>query len=230
MQKIPKIIHQTWKDKKIPMLYQPLIDTWRENHTDWQFVLWTDEMNRDLIEKKHPDFLSSYDSFPLNIQRVDAARYFILYEYGGVYIDLDFECLANIEPLLSGYDSVFAMEPLEHCLPFEKQMIICNAFMACTATNDFFYEICSNLKNTSFNNCQSSSMAVLESTGPLKLTEVYDKYLNKELVNILSSNTVYPLSKSDRRTLLNGEKMSLKIKKRLDEAYAIHYFLGSWWN
>jgi len=51
MRKIPLIIHQTWKDLNIPEHYKPLVKTWKENHPGWEYILWTDKMNRDFIEK-----------------------------------------------------------------------------------------------------------------------------------------------------------------------------------
>jgi len=39
-----------------------------------------------LIATKFPWFLDTYKSYPYGIQRADALRYFVLYEYGGVYI------------------------------------------------------------------------------------------------------------------------------------------------
>ena len=32
----------------------------------------------------------------------DILRYEILYQYGGLYVDIDFECLKNFDPLLKG--------------------------------------------------------------------------------------------------------------------------------
>ena len=37
-----------------------------------------------------------YDNYDVNIKRVDAVRYFYLYHFGGLYVDLDFECIKNI--------------------------------------------------------------------------------------------------------------------------------------
>ena len=46
----------------------------------------------------------SYDGYDIHIKRVDAVRYFYLYHYGGVYLDLDQLCLRELEktPLLPG--------------------------------------------------------------------------------------------------------------------------------
>ena len=47
------------------------------------------------MNKEYSSFLPVYESYPYNIQRVDAARYFILYHFGGVYLDLDIGCKSN---------------------------------------------------------------------------------------------------------------------------------------
>lgn len=57
---------------------------------EFTHILWDDKMARDLILEKYPWFLETYDSYSSNIQRADAARYFILYTYGGLYADLDY--------------------------------------------------------------------------------------------------------------------------------------------
>ncbi len=46
-------------------------------------------------------------------QKADVARYEIVLKYGGIYMDIDFEPLKNIEPLLHGVDAFVAYESAE---------------------------------------------------------------------------------------------------------------------
>lgn len=94
---IPRIVHQTWKTSEIPPDWKAWHESWPHHHPDWQHVLWTDEDNRRLIAERHAWFLPCYDAFPRDIQRVDAAKYFILYTFGGVYADLDTECRQPVD-------------------------------------------------------------------------------------------------------------------------------------
>lgn len=230
MKCIPKIIHQTWKNEEIPAHYQPLIETWKENHLDWKYILWTDEMNEDFLKKYYPDFLPVYHGYPYSIQRVDAVRYFILQQYGGVFVDLDFECLLNIEPLINNHSCVFGIEPHEHCQRFNKDMIICNAFMASSIGHDFLKEVCENLKSVTQDTKNAPAwQIVLESTGPFKLTEVYHSYENKDSIKLLSSNLIYPLSLHERDFFMRDEEPDCELLERVRNAYAVHYFFGSWW-
>lgn len=63
-------------------------------------MLWTDAGSRDFIAKNYPWFLDTFDNYVYPIQRADAIRYFVLYHYGGIYIDLDIGCLKPLDPLL----------------------------------------------------------------------------------------------------------------------------------
>ena len=63
-------------------------------------MLWTDASSRDFIAEHYSWFLDTFDNYTYPIQRADAIRYFVLYHFGGVYIDLDIGCLRPVDPLL----------------------------------------------------------------------------------------------------------------------------------
>lgn len=65
-----------------------------------EYKLWTDAGSREFIAEHYSWFLDTFDSYTYPIQRADAIRYFVLYHYGGVYIDLDIGCLKPMDPLL----------------------------------------------------------------------------------------------------------------------------------
>ena len=164
--RIPRIIHQTWKRKDIPFPLDQLPQTWKEYLPNWEYVLLTDEMNREFVCKHFPDFLEKYDTYPCNIQRADAIRYLLLKVYGGLYVDMDFECLENIEFLLEGSDFIVGKEPDWHAKRFGFEYIICNAFMASTPDNDFINFVCQRLINHSGEKVVNHGFDILDSTGP----------------------------------------------------------------
>lgn len=63
-------------------------------------MLWTDAGSREFIAEHYPWFLDNFDDYTYPIQRADAIRYFVLYHYGGVYLDLDVGCLRPLDQLL----------------------------------------------------------------------------------------------------------------------------------
>ncbi|MET4082941.1 hypothetical protein ABIB40_002908 [Pedobacter sp. UYP30] len=225
---IPKIIHQTWKEIPLPDDLELLAQTWKERHLDWAYLLWTDEMNRAFISAYFPHFLVCYDSYKSNIQRVDAVRYFIMYKIGGVFVDADFECVENIEPIIRGCEVVFAMEPDDHCKQFGMDKIICNAFMACRPGNNFMGKVCDSMR-PSIVTGKNFIEEILSSTGPFALTRIYDEYTDKKEITILPSATVYPLSVNEARRAFD-EDVDEHMQEKIDKAYAIHYFFGTWYS
>lgn len=55
---------------------------------------------RPAAQEHYPWFLPTYLAYPYAIQRVDVIRYFLLYHYGGVYIDLDMGCNKRLDFML----------------------------------------------------------------------------------------------------------------------------------
>jgi len=103
---IPKIIHQTWKNNVIPDNWKDAVNSCKEVNNDFKYILWTDQMMEEFVQKYYPEFLHTYKSYKHNIQRCDAFRYLVLYKYGGVYLDMDTICKKNLSELLH-YDIVF---------------------------------------------------------------------------------------------------------------------------
>ena len=73
-------------------------------------MFWSDDAIDDFMASHYPWFLPLFESYGHHIQKVDAARYFIVYHFGGVYCDLDISPRTNIEPLLSDEIDVFLVE------------------------------------------------------------------------------------------------------------------------
>ena len=226
MTKIPKIIHQTWKTSELPIPQKHLAETWKTFLPDWEYILWTDEMNREFVATYFPDFLEKYDSYPKNIQRADAIRYLLLKKYGGLYVDLDFECLENIDFLIEHADFTAGKEPHWHAERFGLPYIICNAFMSSTPDNDFINFVCDRLINYPYMEVDSP-IDVLNSTGPLLLTNSYNAYPDKSQVCILEPETIYPIGLYEADKIINNT-VTDEMVDRINRAHAIHYFFSKW--
>lgn len=237
---IPKIIHQTWKTTSVPAPMREYPPKLMKLHPSWDHILWTDRMNRQFIKEYFPGFLRKYDEYKFNIQRVDAVRYLILYQFGGLYADLDFECLRNIEPLLSGVSCFLAREPSEHSRVHNKEMIICNAFMASTPKHGFMEAIYAELQSDAAARQFRHLLAdprqlhkihnyILETTGPFMLTRVYERFSGKNAIHLVDDELLYPLTLRETELAKEGIGMTEEMKRKLTRAYAIHHCWGSWW-
>ena len=99
-QRIPKTLHQTWKDANIPEKWTNSSRSCQVLSPEYRYMFWTDEDIERFLLKEYSWFMDTYYSYPYPIQRIDAARLFMLYHYGGVYTDLDIICKHSFEYLL----------------------------------------------------------------------------------------------------------------------------------
>ncbi|CCM03152.1 uncharacterized protein FIBRA_05274 [Fibroporia radiculosa] len=101
IERIPRILHQTWKSETLPEKWANVSQGCRDMMPDYEYMLWTDASSREFIAQHYPWFLDTFDGYKYTIQRADVIRYFILYHYGGIYLDLDIGCLRPLDALLT---------------------------------------------------------------------------------------------------------------------------------
>ena len=87
---IPKIIHKIWwqGESVIPKVYHSSLKSWRDHHPDWTIIVWDHASLEAVIRQHFPEYLEMFQGYPRMIQRIDAAKYFILCHFGGVYTDM----------------------------------------------------------------------------------------------------------------------------------------------
>lgn len=184
--RIPKIIHQTWKDTEIPRKLTGWVKTWLEKNPDYEYWLWTDASARKLIAERHPSLLDTFDNYNEGIRRADALRYVVLYEFGGVYADMDMESLKNLDPILRKYSCFLPQEPYEHPILYGNfEHLVINALMGCSVKHPFMKSLIDNLP------FYSHMWNVLDSTGPHFLTSMYKKYITNTTHASTDKDAVY---------------------------------------
>ncbi len=222
---IPSIIHQTWKDREIPQELHPFQASWKRYHPTWEYRLWTDVDCRKLIADHYSWFLPIYDLYPQPIMRTDTARCFILHHFGGIYADLDYECLKPFETLLAGKDLVLGCEPHSHVQRSQAQtrgfdFILSNAVMASVPGHRFWEHL--------FKSFVGAHMEPnpLDTTGPFLLTRAYLEAPDKSEINIISPEDLFPFDESE---VWEAGTKRTTLPPPPGEAYGIHYWQGTWW-
>lgn len=237
-QQIPKIIHQVWfSDKEpLPEVFKVLSDTWKHDYPDWKYILWNESNAEDFINEYYPQYKDLYNQFTYNIQRCDAIRYLFLYKMGGLYVDLDYESIRSIEPLIKERTCCFSEEPEK---PASKHKLFVpnlehyfnNAMIFCMPNHPFMKKIIDSVF-TNLNNLQSVNQCeyVMQTTGPWQIMNLYAKLDNteKQNVHIIPSKYVSPFTYEQSRRFLLGKEQSDELENCLQEAYAVHYFFASW--
>ncbi len=92
-QVIPKIIHQIWLGSELPEAYKQWGVTFRKFHPGWEYKLWTEKEVQDLKMTNR----EAYEQTKNFGAKSDFLRYEILYQFGGMYADTDFECTGSFE-------------------------------------------------------------------------------------------------------------------------------------
>jgi len=148
---IPKIIHQTWKDKNLPPIIYKLVS---ENISflkskGYEYMFWTDEMILKLITEEYPDFYNIYKLARTGVQKGDIARIILVYHYGGIYIDLDVLVLKDFEEILDMNNSnklYITYEPSGQTNAlYNSDKYLCNAFFAANKNNNMLKIILNNI-------------------------------------------------------------------------------------
>ena len=99
---IPTIIHQIWWQgyNNLPPNFKKNRDILIKNHDDFEYKLWDEDSINQLILNNFINISNKINSLNLSIiQKIDIAKYLILYKYGGIYIDFDMIFVKNIKPL-----------------------------------------------------------------------------------------------------------------------------------
>jgi mannosyltransferase OCH1-like enzyme len=129
---------------------------------------WTDDSALAFIETHYPEYLSIYTSYPYPIQRADAIRYFVLYYYGGIYLDLDVTTYRHLDPLLT--------LPAFACLTTPTG--ISNDALGSSPHHPFFQHVINSLANSN-SNWGSPYVTIMASTGPLFLSLRWKEWLDR---------------------------------------------------
>ena len=211
-------------------------ETWRSNNPDYEYVLWDDADNRRFVAEKFQWFLPTYDSYDAEIKRADAIRYMYLYTYGGIYADLDFECLKPFDSLLEtykGYDIILGeMDSSSNhaATEWHSSNNIPNAIMISKPACQFWIRVLERMIIKASSGGQGRPEV---ETGPVVLKEVYSTaWFDK--IKLLPPSVLYPISwvtdEEERLAALKSDEHTLTqtIKAKYPSAYAATYWAHSW--
>ena len=218
---IPKIIHQTApadRSKWHP-IWSQCQKSWRDQFPDWEYKMWTDEDLDDFMRTKYDWFYPTWKGYDQKIKRIDSARYFIMYEYGGLYADMDFECVRSFEHKIPQDRVSIAESPWKND---GRGEIYQNALMISPARHEFWETVFKKLA------AAKAVPDVLFATGPRIIMSAVDDYgvrsinilPHKEFAPEYDDDEFKPIYQSGRKTLINdGPKSGI---------FTRHYSTAVW--
>lgn len=218
-----KIIHQMWYQgsQNVPPRYSPWRESWKRQNSDCKYMFWDEASICQLLEQSFKDYLVRWQRIDKIIKKCDAARYFILYEFGGVYADLDTFAYKSIDSLiydldLSGYSIALSEEshdpqswkgPIARRIAAERNIdrIVGNAIMISRSKQGFWLEFL----DRCFTMCDCP---VLESFSTWHLSQFIEGTKHKENIAILPA------------------KYLLATRFQRNSTYAVHRYDATWFD
>jgi len=216
----PKKLWQTWKSsdpKQVPQKLQTFVTKWQSLHPRYEYRLLDDDDLRDIVQATVPQYLDDYDGFTHTIERVDFARYALLYRHGGVYADLDTDPKKPIDVWVAKNKIVLGCEPKEHAEEiYGRDRVVCNALMISPPKQEFWLDLMEYIITN-----YEKRFRPVDNTGPMAITRFLETPKGKRYIpHILITDpcVFYPL-KGDN-TVADG----CNIK----ESYVAHVWENTW--
>ena len=179
--RIPHILHQIWMtgnvtentDPVLPEKFVENVKTFLHHNPNWTYFFWTDFSARKLIVERHKKMLYMYDNAPKLVVKTDILRYVLMYEFGGMYSDLDTKNLRPLDIATTKYPCIVLPIPFEHAalwtfMPYR----LCNGGMMCRPKHPFFKQCIDALPD------RANFSFFPKIAGPLFIDEMYKIYNN----------------------------------------------------
>ena len=223
---IPKIIHQTYKHMSpLPEVYATCQSTILELHPDFEYKFWTDEDMFDEIKTNFPLYYEAFMALPRMIMRIDMFRYFLMYQYGGLYVDLDYMMFKPFDMLESDAKIVLPSNR-EECRNSTKYTCTGNSIFASEPNHPFWKMVIDTLftnKREKFRTNQD----VVNGTGPVFLYEMTKLWLKE---NPHRSSEIYVPPRYMFHPPTNTKPNMIKKLQHEKTNYGMHFCTGVWAN
>ena len=177
---IPRLIHQTYKSRDVPEAARRMMATWTDRNPAWQTRFYDDAACVSFVRSEFPEYYDAYTSLPKDVERSDFFRYLVVLRLGGVYADVDTECVTPLDAFLRprdalvvGWEGEFATDEMAYSRHFVRRRQVLNWAFAAAPGHPALREVCDRIKENArrvFSN--NTNRDTLERTGPGPFTDV----------------------------------------------------------
>lgn len=182
---IPKRIFQTWESKSLTCCLKTLTQSVQCNNPDYEYHFYDNNNRRYFIQKYFDNnVLTAYDRIIPGGFKADLWRYCVLYQYGGIYCDIDMVCMNTFDSLLDNHIEFFAPIDLNNNPQDGGKHNLVNAFIG-TIPKHPIMKICIDMvvDNVLNNTWTKGSKYPLEFSGPGLLGNAVNTFLKRDIRN-----------------------------------------------
>lgn len=205
---IPKVIHYLWLGDEKPSLEKRCIKSWKRFCPDWEIIEWN-ESNYDV-------YMTDFSKEAYDLKKwgfvADPFRFWVLYEYGGFYLDTYTELIKSLDSL-TGFKTFFG---------FENSSKILTGIEGTEKNCGVFERIFNYYTKAHF---LLSDGTIDATPSPVVITKILKQYglvENNKYQMLESEIHIFP---SDYFSPKDG---GTRIIKLTPNTYAIHHFSASW--
>lgn len=204
---IPKIIHQTYASADVPAEIARHIEHLKAMNPGWQHAFYDDAAIEAFIRKYYDlDMLALYQRInPVyGAARADFFRYLLVYQFGGVYLDIKSSSVQPLDTLVTPQDRyVLAYWPNAKGEPFEGWGLyqtlpdfprgeFQNWHIIAEPRHPFLRgvigQVIANIRGYSVERYGVGQTGVLQTTGPIAYTHGIRPYLNSSAHRLAGSH------------------------------------------
>jgi mannosyltransferase OCH1-like enzyme len=198
---IPKIIHYCWlSNDSIPEDLQKYMASWKVKLSGYEFVLW----NFDRFDINTSLWVKQAFEARKYASAADFIRLFAVYNYGGIYLDMDIEVVKPFDDLLNT-DIMIAHED-------NKVKTIEAGCFGAEKGHPYIKACLEHFNGRQFN------VSIIE-----------DGYtLPRVMKKIYTESTIFRNMRFYTADYFTVKKFRTGIIKTTENTYAIHHFAGSW--
>lgn len=206
---IPRTIHYCWfgrKDK--PAIVTKCIETWKRNLPGYKIIEWN-EMNFDINSNQYVKEAYNAGKFAFVS---DYVRVFVLYNYGGIYLDTDVEVYKSFDDLLH-HKSFWG---------FEQENYIATSTIGAAQGNELIGMFLNSYKGKSF---ITNDGKYNDLTNVAIITDILQRMglvPNGQYQEIEGMGVFYPQTYFSPFDYINCQKFTTV------NTYAMHHFYKSW--
>jgi mannosyltransferase OCH1-like enzyme len=104
-------------------------------HPEWNYMFFSDTDILKFITEETPEYYDTFSKFKFKIQQIDFFRYLAIYQYGGLYLDVDMEITAKF----TNFDESKSYFPVEFQVNNHRDVFLQNQNFNKTLGNFAFY-------------------------------------------------------------------------------------------
>jgi mannosyltransferase OCH1-like enzyme len=205
---IPRKIHFVWLGSELPSLYQALIERCGQLHPGWCLKVWGEEEVRKLVRRMGTRLEARLRQPELTLStKSDLARYHIVAQEGGFYLDTDFLVLRSFERLRKY--SFFGV--------YQQPGLVCSGVFGAVPGHPLFQQVFAHLRQADYR--QSPERLA----GPWMFSPICQAQASREATAaLLPAATFLPLHYEEKHALAHWLSRSLR------GSYAVHLWAHSW--